>query len=84
MTVIFIQFLTWPLIKNLYLFNEGNVLFNDALNTFYFTVIWCLFNDALTTFLAMVTSKASDTFVFKQNRCSVIRIDLRPTTIYVR
>ena len=20
--------------------NEGNVLFNDALNTFYFTVIW--------------------------------------------
>ena len=20
---------------------EGNVLFNDALNTFYFTVIWC-------------------------------------------
>ena len=22
---------------------EGNVLFNDALNTFYFTVIWCLF-----------------------------------------
>ena len=21
---------------------KGNVLFNDALNTFYFTVIWCL------------------------------------------
>ena len=20
---------------------EGNVLFNDALNTFYFSVIWC-------------------------------------------
>ena len=22
-------------------FKEGNVLFNDTLNTFYFTVIWC-------------------------------------------
>ena len=33
---------------------EGHVLFNDALNTFYFTVIWrernVLFNDALNTF----------------------------------
>ena len=40
----------------------GNVLFNDALNTFYFTVIWkegkkCLFNDALNTFYFTVIWK---------------------------
>ena len=38
----------------IYGYKEGNILFNDALNTFYFTVIWkegnVLFNDALNTF----------------------------------
>ena len=27
--------------QNFHRRNEGNVLFNDALNTFYFTLIWC-------------------------------------------
>ena len=44
---------------------EGNILFNDALNTFYFTVIWkegrkegnILFNDALNTFYFTVIWK---------------------------
>ena len=40
---------------------EGNVFFNDALNTFLFTVIWkegnVLFNNALKTFLFTVIWK---------------------------
>ena len=26
--------------RDIFLYKEGNVLFNDALNTFYFTLIW--------------------------------------------
>ena len=48
-------------IRRLLLEGKGNVLFNDAFNTFYFTVIWhqkaalegkgnVLFNNALNTF----------------------------------
>ena len=33
-------FTPYPIIRRVRKRKEGNVLFNDALNTFYFTVIW--------------------------------------------
>ena len=33
-------FVSFYKIIGIFLFQEGNVIFNDALNTFLFTVIW--------------------------------------------